>query len=627
MGATSTARLMDIQSLFLHAFIYLSAALVAILIGRRFGVGAVLGYLLIGMIIGPWGLGLIAGQSQEVMSFAEFGVVLMLFVIGLELQPAMLWTMRRKILGLGGVQLVISILAIGGIALAIGIAWRESLAIAIILCLSSTAIIVQTLEERGLMATEAGKSTFAVLLFQNVAVIPIIAVLPLLATYPEVSSGPAQAPTPLEALPGWARTPGTILAVLLVVVLGRLASRPVFRMIAATRQREAFTAAALVLVIGVAILMTMVGLSPALGAFVAGVVLAGSEYRHELNSDLAPFKGILLGIFFISVGIGIDFGHIGRNLLLIASLSAGLVAVKILVNFVLAKGIRLRLDGSLLFACALVAGDEFAFVLLGIALPAGVVSPDTAGTLTAMVAISMALSPPLILLSQRFSRGKTEEPASTREPDVEDEDSEVIICGFGRYGHTVGRLLRLQGIGCTILDWDEDQVDLLRNIGIPVFYGDASRPDLLAAAGAAKAKVLVIALKDSDVASQIVSSVRHSFPHLKLYLRAFSRLEAYEYLDLGEESIYRETLDSSLLMSVDILSGLGFEREQAERAAARYRLNDEQMVRNMAKHRHDEKEYISRAREYAAALEELMRADLQDVDQGPPGAGERDRGG
>ncbi|MBG7609039.1 MAG: cation:proton antiporter, partial [Verrucomicrobia bacterium] len=505
-------------------------------------------------------------------------------------------------------------MAIGGVAMVLGLAWQPALAVGLILSLSSTAIILQTLTERGLMRTEAGKGSFAVLLFQDIAVIPIIAALPLLAIYPEIHNDGNHGSVGeiLAHLPRWAHGLSTLGAVLAVVFLTRWLSRPVFRMIAATRQREAFTATALVLVIGVAILMNMVGLSPALGAFVAGVVLASSEYRHELESDLAPFKGLLLGIFFIGVGMGIDFGHVGENVFSVLGLTVGLLVLKGGVLLVLAHFNGLKKDSSFLFACSMAAGGEFAFVLLGIALPSGVLTLETGRTLTAVVAISMALTPVLIIVSQRIACRKDEKSESSREADVEDEESPVIICGFGRYGHTVGRLLRTQGIACTVLDRDEDQIDLLRSIGVPVFYGDASRPDLLAAAGAAKAKILVVALKDGDVVSHIVHTVRHSFPHLKLYLRAHSRLEAYEFLDLGEENIYRETLDSSLVMGVDIMSDLGITRDKAEKIACHYRKNDERIVREMAKHRHDRKEYISRAKDYTQTLDVLMRRDLDE---------------
>ncbi|MFD2255382.1 monovalent cation:proton antiporter-2 (CPA2) family protein [Luteolibacter algae] len=609
---------MDSEIIFLNAFIYLSAALVAILLGKRLGVGAVLGYLLVGVLIGPCSLGLISRQNQDVMHLAEFGVVMMLFIIGLELQPSMLWNMRRKILGLGGMQVVLTalVIAVGGSLL--GLPWQAALACGLILSLSSTAIILQTLSERGLSQTEAGRSTFAVLLFQDIAVIPIIAALPLLATYPAAETAGAGHGSAnfLHGLPGWAQALSTIGAVLLVIFLGRWAARPLFRMIAATRQREAFTATALVLVIGVAILMSLVGLSPALGAFVAGVVLASSEYRHELESDLAPFKGMLLGIFFIGIGIGIDFTHIANNLPSVLGLTLGLIFIKGILLMILGRVNGLGKDTSFLFACSMAAGGEFAFVLLSIALPGGILDAETGRTLTAVVAISMALTPPLIILSQKIINGRRSEPTddNQRESDVEDEESPVIICGFGRYGHTVGRLLRTQRIGCTVLDRDEDQIDLLRSIGIPVFYGDASRPDLLAAAGAAKAKIIVIALKDGEVVTNMIHTIRHSFPHLKIYLRAHSRLEAYEYFDLGENNVFRETLDSSLMMSMDIMKDLGFEEAKASKIACHYRKNDEKFIRQMAKHRHNRKEYIGRAKQYTQALDELMRRDLDGDD-------------
>lgn len=599
--------------MFLDAFIYLGAAVVAIIIGKRLGIGAVLGYLLIGIVIGPFGLGMIGEQSEDVMHFAEFGVVMMLFLIGLELQPSMLWKMRRKILGLGGLQVVLGTLAITGVAMLSGLVWQQALAIGLILSLSSTAIILQTLSERGLSQTEAGKSSFAVLLFQDIAVIPIIAVLPLLATL-EISGGHGNshpAADFLHHLPGWVQALTTIGAVVLIVLLTKWASRPIFRMIASTNQMEAFTAVALLLVIGVAILMTMVGLSPALGAFVAGVALANSEYRHELESDLAPFKGILLGLFFIGVGSGINFAHIAENLFLVLGITLGLILLKGLLLVPLALASGLRRNAAILFACSMAAGGEFAFVLLTITLNGGVLPEDIVRSLTAAVAISMALTPPLIIFSQYFIFRKTSEDGEEKESDVLNEDSPVIICGFGRYGHTVGRLLRTQGFPCTVLDRDEEQISLLREIGIPVFYGDASRPDLLAAAGAAKAKILVIALKDAAISSKIIQSVRHSFPHLKIYIRAHSRFEAYQFIDLGEESIYRETLDSSLVMSQDIMINLGLPAETAKKASCHYRKNDEWMVREMAAHRHDKKRYRSKGKQAVAALDELMRKDME----------------
>lgn len=598
------------EKAFIHAFIYLAAALVAILLGKRLGLGAVLGYLLIGALIGPWGLKLIGSEGEQVMHFAEFGVVMMLFLVGLELQPQMLWRMRKQILGLGSLQVILSAIAIAAVALLFGQEWRSAIAVGLILAMSSTAIILQSLNERRLMRTEAGENSFAVLLFQDIAVIPIMAIFPLLAVGGGKNAATGHGGTSwISHLPGWAQAAATLAAVLLVVLLARWATRPLFRAIAATRQREAFTATALLLVIGVALLMTQVGLSPALGAFVAGVVLAGSEYRHELESDLAPFKGLLLGLFFLGVGIGIDFGHIGAHLWSVLGLTLGLLLLKGALLFALARVHGAALSSSILFSSALAAGGEFAFVLITLAVGSGVFSSEVSRTLVAVVAISMAATPILIMASVRWNERRTPLKAKVGESDVHDESSPVIICGFGRFGHAVGRLVRSQGFSCTVLDHDEDQVELLRSIGVSVFYGDAARTDLLEIAGAAQAKILVIALKDSATTSRIVEAARRDFPHLKIFLRAHGRLEAYEYLELGEDRIYRETLDSSMSMGADVLRELGFPAYSATRAAKLYRKTDEAAVRKMAQHRHDRTSYINLARESVTALDELMRAD------------------
>jgi voltage-gated potassium channel Kch len=464
------------------------------------------------------------------------------------------------------------------------------------------------------MRTEAGQSSFAVLLFQDIAVIPIMAIFPLLAV-----SGGAEAAhghggkSWMEDLPGWLQAVTTLAAVLTVVVFARWATRPLFRAIAATRQREAFTATALLLVIGVALLMTQVGLSPALGAFVAGVVLASSEYRHELESDLAPFKGLLLGLFFLGVGIGIDFGHIGAHLGTVMGLTLGLLVLKGGLLFGLAKFHGSSTGPAVLFSAALAAGGEFAFVLIALAGSSGVLAADVSRTLVAVVAISMAATPLLILASVRWNESRVPVVPKSRESDVHDEDSPVIICGFGRFGHAVGRLVRSQGIRCTVLDHDEDQVETLRSIGIPVFYGDAARTDLLGIAGAARAKILVIALRSAETTTRIIEAVKRDFPHLKIFLRAHSRIEAYEYLELGEERIYRDTLDSSLSMGTDVLRELGVPAYTATRAAKVYRRADEMSVRRMAKHRNDGVVYLNVARESVRAFEDLMRADTADA--------------
>jgi monovalent cation:H+ antiporter-2, CPA2 family len=601
---------MAFEQAFQQAFIYLASAVAAVLLGKRLGLGAVLGYLIVGAAIGPWGFHLMGNEGQQITHFAEFGVVVMLFLIGLELRPAMLWTMRHQLLGLGSLQVVLCTLAIAGIAMICGLAWQPALAIGLILAMSSTAIVLQTLAEKGLLHTEAGQNSFAVLLFQDIAVIPIIALLPLLGTGDVAADAHGGSNTWMAHWPGWAQPLATLGAVALIIAVGRIGMRYVFQAISRTRQREAFTGAALLLVIGVALLMTKVGMSPALGAFVAGVVLANSEYRHELESDLEPFKGLLLGLFFLGVGAGIDFGYIRDHLLLVVGGAAGLIVVKGGLLFGLSYLKKSHCRSALLFSASLAAGGEFAFVLITLSLSSGVFNVETGRAAVAIVALSMATTPLLILAAQRSVTCKPDSAKPERETDAADEGNPVIICGFGRFGHAVGRLLRSRGYGCTVLDHDTDQVELLRNVGIPIFYGDASRPELLAIAGAANAKMLVIALKDADTTLKIVKTARRHHPHLKIFVRAYSRVEAYEYLDAGEELIYRDTLDSSLRLGGDVLQQLGESAEAAERATRLYRERDEIMVRDMARHRHDSKEFVSAAREAHRSLNELMRSDI-----------------
>ena len=602
---------MAFEQAFQQAFIYLASAVVAVLLGKRLGLGAVLGYLLVGAAIGPWGLHLMGNEGEQITHFAEFGVVVMLFLIGLELQPAMLWKMRHQLIGLGSLQVILCALAITGATMAFGIPFKPALAVGLILAMSSTAIVLQTLAEKGLLHTEAGQNSFAVLLFQDIAVIPIIALMPLLGSGAVGAGAHGGSNEWMAHWPGWAQALATLGAVALIIAVGRIGMRYAFQAIARTRQREAFTGAALLLVIGVALLMSKVGMSPALGAFVAGVVLANSEYRHELESDLEPFKGLLLGLFFLGVGAGIDFGYIGGHLLLVIGGAAGLILLKggLLYGLSWMKGSRC--SSALLFSAALAAGGEFAFVLITLSLSAGVFSPEIGRATVAIVALSMASTPLLILAAQRTVTCKPDSTKPERESDAADEGNPVIICGFGRFGHAVGRLLRSRGFGCTVLDHDTDQVEVLRTIGVPIFYGDASRPELLTIAGAAHAKILVIALKDPETTLKIVDIARRHHPHLKIFVRAYSRVEAYEYLDAGEEFIYRDTLDSSLRMAGDALRMLGESDEAAERAVRLYRERDELMVREMAKHRHDDDEFYSAAREAHRSLDELMRSDIE----------------
>lgn len=607
------------QGFFYQAFVYLAAAVVAVPIAKRLGLGSVLGYLIAGMVIGPFGLGLIGEEGQDVMHFAEFGVVMMLFVIGLELRPTLLWRMRGPILGVGGLQVGITTAALAAVGLAVGLPWQTAVAVGMTLALSSTAIVLQTLNEKSLLQTDGGQSSFAVLLFQDIAVIPMLALMPLLAVSggePDAaahgSDAAKHAPTWVEGLPAWEQTLVVLLAVAAIVVAGRYLMRPVFRMIAATRLRELFTATALLLVIAIALLMTQVGLSPALGTFVAGVVLANSEYRHELESEIDPFKGLLLAVFFIAVGASVDFQLIQSEPQLILGIVAVLMGIKFAVLFALGRGFRMGLDQNFLFAFALAQSGEFAFVLFSFASQNRVIPEEITAPLIAAVAVTMALTPVLMLLNEKLVQPRfgTRE-RSERDPDEIQTESAVIIAGFGRFGSIVGRFLRANGIQPTVLEYDSDRVELLRKLGLQVYYGDASRKDLLEAAGAEKAHLLVVALEDHERALAIVETVQKHFPHLTILARAAGRPEAYELLDCGVEHVYRETLDTSLRTGVDVLRLLGRRAYTGHRASLMFRRHDEESVRDLGKMRHDRKAYFSEARERIQSLEELLLSEVE----------------
>ncbi len=622
------------EGFFYQAFIYLAAAVISVPIAKRFGLGSVLGYLIAGVAIGPFVLKWVGEEGQDVMHFAEFGVVMMLFVVGLELEPERLWRMRGPILGLGGLQVLLTATLLAGAAMAFGQPWRASVAIGLVLALSSTAIVLQTLNEKGLMKSDAGQSSFSVLLFQDIAVIPLLAVLPLLA----IGSGTSRAEAPtghghgghggghesttwVEGLPAWGQTLMVIGAVVAIVLAGRFLVQPAFRFIARARLREIFTAAALLLVIGIALLMTQVGLSPALGTFLAGVVLANSEYRHELESDIEPFKGLLLGLFFIAVGASLDFALIAAAPGLIAGLVILLVAIKLVVLLGLGKAFGMGLDQNLLFAFALAQGGEFAFVLFSFAIQNQVLETSVTSPLVAVVAVSMALTPLLMIFAEKLLLPRVGTRTESQRPaDVVDEDNPVIVAGFGRFGSIVGRLLTANGVGTTVLEINSDRVDILRKLGLKVFYGDASRHDLLHTAGADRAKILILTVGSLEKTLEMIETCRKHFPHLEILVRADHRFDAYELIDAQVDHIYRETLDTSLQMGIDALRMLGFRGYQARRAANKFRCLDEDSVRELATMRHDRQLYINRARRRIRDLESLLLHDVKHVEE------ERDAG-
>lgn len=600
---------------FYQAFIYLSAAVIAVPIAKKLGLGSVLGYLLAGIAIGPFVLGLIGEEGQDVMHFAEFGVVMMLFLIGLELQPSLLWKMRASILGLGGVQVTVTAAIIMTVTLlATSLPWQTALALGLTLALSSTAIVLQTLNEKGLLKTEGGQNSFSVLLFQDIAVIPILAFLPLLAVTDISSSGHTESHTWIDGLPILLQTLVVLAVVGSLILAGKYLISQVFRLIAKTRLRELFTAAALLLVIAIAILMTQVGLSPALGTFLAGVVLAQSEYRHELETDIEPFKGLLLGLFFIAVGASIDFELIGSNPGLIASLVTLLVVIKFVVLVVIGRVFKMGLDNNLLFSFGLAQGGEFAFVLFSFALQNGVITVEAANPLIAAVAISMALTPLLMVLNEKLVQPRigTKEK-SEKEPDEIHEENPVIIAGFGRFGSTIGRFLQANGVKSTYLDIDPDNVDLLRKMGLKVFYGDASRNDLLNAAGAKQAKLLIIAVDNPEKRIEIIETVQKHYPHLKIISRTNTWEDSYQLLEMNINNVYREFLDSSLRMGADALSLLGLRRYQVLRAVKKFRKYDEHYLRELLEFRFKKSELISAAKKRIEDLELLMLDDLENI--------------
>jgi len=595
------------------AFIFLLAAVVSVPIAKRLGLGSVLGYLLAGAAIGPFALGLVGGDVENIMHFAEFGVVMMLFLVGLELQPSLLWQMRLPILGLGGLQVVLTSSLFCGVGLMMGFAWQTSLAVGLILALSSTAIVLQSMNEKGLMPTEAGQSSFAVLLFQDIAVIPMLALLPLLA----LTSVNDVAVTHGGDLSGWQQGLLVLAVVGGIIVGGRILIRPLFRIIASTKLREIFTATALLLVIGIALLMELAGLSAALGTFLAGVVLADSEYRHELEAEIEPFKGLLLGLFFISVGASIDFALLMKMPEVIFALVATLITIKFVVLIALAKLFKLQSDQQWTFAFALAQGGEFCFVLFSFASQNNILPTSVSAPLIVVVALSMACTPLLMIINERWVQPLFRPKLNNEQPAdvIDDGETQVIIAGFGRFGQIVNRSLMLSGYTTTVLEHDAAQIEYLRKFGHKVFYGDASRQELLNAAGAETAKLLVIAIDDHDKCKDIVTLCQKHYPHLKLFARARGRIQAHEFNKMGVDVFVRDTFHSALVLSEQVMTALGTHAYMAHRAIRTFKKFDEQHVRDLLKIERDTKDYVSVVQKNKAELEQVLRADINDKDQ------------
>lgn len=597
---------MTYTHMFAQAFVYLLATVITVPIAKRIGLGSVLGYLLAGIIIGPYVLGLVGGSgSDSVMHIAEFGVVMMLFLVGLELRPAMLWELRKPLLLTGGLQVVVTTLVITLIAKLFKLSWVEAFTIGIIFTSSSTAIVLQLLNEKGWIKLEAGSTIFAVLLFQDIAIIPMLAIFPLLGT--------PVANVEHHALSGWLQAVLILLLLATIIIAGKYLFRPIFRFIAGSKLHEAFTALALLLVIGIALAFTYVGLSPALGAFMAGVVLAESEYRHELEADIEPFKGLLLGLFFMSVGSTINFTLIAEHIPMILGLVVLLVVVKFSVMLILGKFFQCKLRDNLMIAMTLAQGGEFCFVLLSYALKEQILSAILVKELVAVVALSMLLTPLIMMFYEKILEPRFIPGVVNGESDVVEQNNPVLIAGFGRFGQVVGRFMIANGIGTTVLDIDANQVESIRKFGFKVFYGDGQRLELLNQAGLMHAKIFVIAVDDPDTGLEIAAMVKQAYPNMKIFLRIRNRTNVYQALrqDIAYDNLYRETFDSALHMATDVIKELGIEENKALCSANKFRKIDEDVLMRMYTQFDGEMDdnYISYVRAHVKELEGILNSD------------------
>ncbi|MCX7122694.1 MAG: monovalent cation:proton antiporter-2 (CPA2) family protein [Gammaproteobacteria bacterium] len=595
-------------------FIFLLAACIVVPLASRFRLGSVLGYLVAGVLIGPFGIGLIHNASQ-VMNFAEFGVIMMLFLIGLELEPSKLWTMRKAIVGLGGLQVLLSSAALMGAGMAYGFSWRESLACGMALSLSSTAIVLQMLQEKGLLHTPAGESSFAVLLLQDIAVIPILIMMPLLAPKNSLMTTVMTSHNWLSSMPKSAHALLVLGVITLVVLLGKYCSRHLFRFIAKSNLREVFTATSLALIVGITLLMNELGVSPALGAFIAGVVLAHSEYRHTLEADLQPFKGLLLGLFFISIGMNMDFQILVEHPLGLVATVLLLLGIKGAILAILGRFFGLPSTQNTLFSIALAEGGEFAFVLFQYGSGIGVIGNDHAQFLTLAVALSMALMPFLLIFNDRFILPRFMSRLPQKPYDtITHNNPPVVIAGYGRFGQVIGRFVIAQGLPVTILEKDADQIELLRRFGSHVFFGDASRLDLLHNAGVANAKALVVAIDDTEKAVDIVKLAREHFPHVKIFARARNRRHAHELMQAGADCFKRETFDSALSMAEGLMISLGYRAFAMRCKAFQFKRHDEEMLRQsfdlFGKSVH---EMVNHAKQAKKELADILQQDQENA--------------
>ncbi|TGL46774.1 potassium transporter [Leptospira kemamanensis] len=597
-------------SFFIQAIIYLTSAIIMVPIANRLGLGSVLGYLVAGIVIGPFVFGFVGTEGKDLLHFAEFGVVMMLFAIGLELELNLLWRLKFWLLGLGGLQLILTTIFVFVIAVCFQFSWKASLALGLILSLSSTAIVLQTLKEKGLMKSVSGQASFSVLLFQDMAVIPILAIFPMLSEGESV--GGEHGHSLVEHLPAYQKTLVVLFVILGIILIGRYVLSPLFRLIAKSGSREIFTGASLLLVIAISVLMGAVGVSAALGTFLAGVVLASSEFRHELESNIEPFKGLLLGLFFLSVGASMDLPVVLEHPFQILGIVFGMILVKALVLFLLGSLFKLPFDQNLYMSLALSQVGEFSFVLFGYSEGLGIFAKETIVILVACVALSMACTPILLLLYEKtiFSSLQSKTPKKETNGNIEKEENPVIICGFGRFGNMVGRFLRSNGVGITILDYDADRVEMLGRFGFKVFFGDATRLELLENVGLEHAKILVAALDHPEKQQELIRNVKQHYPEIQIVARVGDREEAYELKEMGLDLIYRETRETAVKLGGDVLKILGTRSYAAERAKHLFLTHDDETFHELFALRKDRVQYISLAKQRNTELERLMFVDL-----------------
>ncbi|WP_282054929.1 monovalent cation:proton antiporter-2 (CPA2) family protein [Maribacter luteus] len=601
-------------SILFQAIVFLAGAIICVSIAKRLGLSSVLGYLLAGVMIGPFVLGYIGEDGQDILHFAEFGVVVMLFLIGLEIEPKNFWKMRKTILGMGGIQVAGTMLLSYVFFVLLGFEWKVSLVISMAVALSSTAIALQTTKEKGLMDTTFGTSSFSILLFQDIIVIFMLGAIPLLSNNKNgtVSENQTDHASLIDTLPLGLQTLAIILSVVLIIVAGKYLIVPMLRKVANTGVRELLIAAAFLIVFGISFLMEYVGLSPALGAFLGGVVLSNSEFKHELESTLEPFKNLLLGLFFMAVGASINFLVIAESPLTIGGILIAIVIIKAIVLFVTGHIFKLKLDQKILLTFSLAQIGEFAFVLLSFAFNLNILDQEQMDMMLVITALTMTLTPIIGIINERIILPKVGTKESIKRPmDHIAKSHKIILVGFGHFGNTVGRFLRSHGVEATILDQDSNRVDFLRKMGFEVYYGDATRIDLLEAAGIADAKILICAIDNPNVTKQVTKLVKSKYPHVELMIRAKNRYDAYELLNMGIENIYRESLETSLTLAKDVLSKMGFRKYTLNRQVQKFIKYDEDILRRLATEPKDDKNYIFKARQELEQQEKFLNEDFE----------------